>query len=112
HAALAPSYLGVKAVLAVSFARIHRANLVNFGILPLIFEDAKDYARVKQGDVVEIKNVASQLKSGGGKVEVSIGAGRSSAVRFAHDLSPREIDILLAGGLLNYAGKKTTKKKS
>jgi aconitate hydratase len=112
HAALAPSYLGVKAVLAVSFARIHRANLVNFGILSLIFENADDYSRVKQGDAVEIKNVAAQLKSGFGKVEASIGSGRSSTTCFSHDLSPREIDILLAGGLLNYAGKKASKKNA
>ena len=100
HAALAPMYLGVKAVLAKSFARIHRANLINFGILPLIFRDENDYARICEGDTLEIKDVAAQLLQGDELTVINLNSGESCLV--LHGLTKRQIDIILAGGLLNY----------
>lgn len=107
HAALAPSYLGVQAVVAVSFARIHRANLVNFGILPLTFENAGDLKNLKQGDTIEIKNVRAQLLKGNA-VEARIGGKKTLLLK--HDLSTRERGVILAGGLLNHTKKQTMKK--
>lgn len=101
HAALAPMYLGVKAVIAKSFARIHKANLVNFGILPLEFEDEKDYDSVEQGDKMEMKGIRKTLEKGGTRLTVkNTTKGTEFSVRI--DLSPRSKRILLAGGLLNY----------
>lgn len=109
HAALAPKYLGVRAVFAASFARIHRANLVNFGILPLIFENPKDLASLKLGDKITIKGAKAQLLKGN-IIEARAG---SKKIALRHDLSARERDVILAGGLLNHtkktAGKKRTK---
>ena len=101
HAALAPLYLGVKAVLARSFARIHRANLINNGILPLTFADAADYDAVSEGDEIVIADAPAQIAAAaeGGAVTASI-AGREVELRL--DITPRQRDILLAGGLLNY----------
>ena len=101
HAALAPLYLGVKAVLAKSFARIHRANLINNGILPLTFADAADYDAVNEGDEIVIADAPAQIAAAaeGGAVTASI-AGREVELRL--DITPRQRDILLAGGLLNY----------
>ncbi len=101
HAALAPLYLGVKAVLARSFARIHRANLINNGILPLTFADAADYDAVNEGDEIVIADAPAQIAAAaeGGAVTASI-AGREVELRL--DITPRQRDILLAGGLLNY----------
>ncbi|HOO56842.1 MAG TPA: aconitate hydratase [bacterium] len=104
HAALAPSYLGIKAVLAVSFARIHRTNLINFGILPLVFENAADLKAVKQGAKIEIIDVKKQLRAGG-RVMVKV-SGLKKPVSMSHGLSDRERDIVIAGGLLNYTKKK------
>ena len=64
HAALAPMYLGVKAILAKSFARIHHDNLINYGILPLRFKDKEDYNKINQGDVLAIKNMKEQVNQG------------------------------------------------
>ena len=101
HAALAPLYLGVKAVLARSFARIHRANLINNGILPLTLADAADYDAVSEGDEIVIAEAPAQIAAAaeGGAVTASI-AGREVELRL--DITPRQRDILLAGGLLNY----------
>ena len=101
HAALAPLYLGVKAVLAKSFARIHRANLINNGILPLTFADSADYDAVSEGDEIVIAEAPAQIAAAaeGGAVTASI-AGREVELRL--DITPRQRDILLAGGLLNY----------
>ncbi|HIS66555.1 MAG TPA: aconitate hydratase [Candidatus Scatomorpha merdipullorum] len=101
HAALAPLYLGVKAVLAKSFARIHRANLINNGILPLTFADAADYDAVSEGDEIVIAEAPAQIAAAaeGAAVTASI-AGREVELRL--DITPRQRDILLAGGLLNY----------
>jgi len=98
HAALAPMYLGVTAVLVKSFARIHRANLINFGILPLTFVTEADYDRLAQGARLTIPDLAARLR-GGQPLVVRCG-GTDIPVR--HDLTARQIDIVLAGGLLNY----------
>ncbi|OQY97478.1 MAG: aconitate hydratase [Candidatus Brocadia sp. UTAMX2] len=100
HAALAPMYLGVKAVIAKSFARIHRANLINFGILPLTFENENDYDVIDQGDNIELPEIKNKLKSGGALVINDLTKNKKFGVN--HALTPREVDILCAGGLLNF----------
>lgn len=100
HAALAPMYLGVMAVIVKSFARIHRANLINFGILPLTFENESDYDLVNQGDYVELPDIKNTLKSGNKISMNNVTKGRE--IKLTHALTPREIDILCVGGLLNY----------
>ncbi|MGI5823027.1 MAG: aconitate hydratase [Dethiobacteria bacterium] len=103
HAALAPLYLGVKAVLAKSFARIHRANLINFGILPLTFTREADYDDLEKDDLLVLAALRSQLQA---EEQLSVKNSRTG-VSFAvsHGLSPRQKDIILAGGLLNYTKK-------
>ena len=100
HAALAPRFLGVRAVIAKSFARIHRQNLINFGILPLQFEDASHYAifAPKGASRVVLRGVREALERGVAQAEAD---GRS--LRLLCPLSERERGILLAGGLLNLA---------
>jgi aconitate hydratase len=100
HAALAPMYLGVKAVIAKSFARIHRANLVNFGILPLTFENESDYNLVNQGDCIELPDIKNRLRAGN-KISMN-NVAKNTEIKLTHTLTPREIDILCVGGLLNY----------
>ena len=103
HAALAPMYLGVRAVIAKSFARIHRANLVNFGILPLTFSNAADYDSVALDDELRIADIRTCLRESPTLVVANKTNGRTFEV--THDLTPRQIDIILAGGMLNYAKK-------
>ena len=88
-------------MLARSFARIHRANLINNGILPLTFADSADYDAVSEGDEIVIAEAPAQIAAAaeGGAVTASI-AGREVELRL--DITPRQRDILLAGGLLNY----------
>jgi aconitate hydratase len=100
HAALCPMYLGVKAVLAKSLERIHAANLINFGILPLTFADGDDYSRIEQGDEIELPDVRQRLERGEEIVLVDKTQGLEFSV--VCDLSERQRAILLAGGLLNY----------
>ena len=102
HAALAPMYLGVKAVIVKSFARIHRANLINFGILPLSFLQEDDYQRIAQGEMLTIDDIPGALRQGN-PLQLITEAGEHIPV--AHDLSERQVDIILAGGLLNYIKK-------
>ncbi len=99
HAALCPMYLGVKAVVAKSFERIHAANLVNFGILPLTFADPADYDKISKGDELTIDSVASALS--GGKVALR-NKKTGDVVNCNAALSERQRMIVLAGGLLNY----------
>lgn len=101
HAALAPRYLGIRAVIAKSFARIHRDNLVNFGILPLIFLDAQDYDEIEGNELVRIP-VSLMRRGEPMQVEV-IGVG---PVRVTNDLTELELAVLRAGGLLAYANEK------
>jgi aconitate hydratase len=96
HAALVPLYLGVRAVAAQSFARIHRANLINSGILPLVFADKKDYAQIREGETLVFENVTEGLKKNA--VAAAFG-GRT--IRFILNATEREINTLLAGGKLN-----------
>ena len=98
HAALALRFLGLRAVLARSFARIHRNNLVNFGVLPLTFETESDSLR--QGDVVEIDDVATALAAG--PVLKARVRGRDRPLALRHDLSRRERDLIRAGGVINW----------
>jgi aconitate hydratase len=100
HAALAPMYLGVKAVLAKSFARIHRANLINFGILPIIFAAEEDYEHIRLGDVFQIDNLHKQLKQGDTLKILNLATGKTFTA--SHQLTPRQAAIVLDGGLLNY----------
>ena len=101
NAALAPRYLGLRVVLARSFARIHWQNLANFGVLALTFADLTDYERLQRGDIVALDTIHATLRSGEKTFTAAINSGDRS-VRLVHDLSPRQIDILLAGGVINW----------
>ena len=101
HAALAPLYLGVKAVLAKSFARIHRANLMNNGILPLEFTDETDYDAIAPDDEIVIENAPAQIAAAAEGECVNVRAG-GRELKMKLVITPRQRDILLAGGLLNY----------
>ena len=99
HAALAPLYLGVKAVIVKSFARIHMANLINAGIIPMTFANEADYDKIEQMDELSMSNLAEQIKSGVVKVQ-DVTKGFEFEVKV--DLSQRQREMLEAGGLLNY----------
>ncbi|MCW2276925.1 aconitate hydratase [Heliophilum fasciatum] len=100
HAALAPMYLGIKAVITRSFARIHRANLINFGILPLTFASDADAAKVKQGDVLTFADLGDQLGQAETLTVKNETTGETFTVR--PDLTERQVAIIKAGGLLNF----------
>lgn len=100
HAAICPMYLGVKAVIAKSIERIHASNLVNFGILPLLFSDEGDYENIDQGDRLEIDSIRDTLKAKGRVVIKNQTKGRQFVADY--HLTDRQIGILLAGGALNY----------
>ncbi len=100
HAALAPLYLGIKAVIVKSFARIHMANLVNSGILPLVLENESDYDNIHMMDELAIDDVRTQLTSGNKIVVKNITKGIE--IPTIINVSDRQKDMLLAGGLLNY----------
>lgn len=102
HAALVPLALGIRAVIAKSFARIHAANLVNAGIVPLIFENEADYDKLEQGDKLSISNVHEGLKEGRLILKVSGSDGRTAEIPLTMELAERQKAILLAGGLLDY----------
>lgn len=106
HAALAPLYLGIKGVIAKSFARIHRSNLINSGILPLTFVNEEDYSVIEQGDVLIIENPMKHIKAGDTMVVKNMTKGREILVELS--LSDRLKEIMFAGGLLNYTSKKAT----
>jgi aconitate hydratase len=99
HAALAPRYLGLRAVLAESFARIHWQNLINFGVVPLTFEDPKDRLDIEQGDILAFPHVRNELATGQTVTVEDHTRKRTFATR--HQLSARQVDIVLIGGLLN-----------
>ena len=100
HAALVPLYLGVKAVITKSFARIHCANLINAGILPLTFANADDYDKISQGDELSLKGIKNAIINNESAVLVNLTKNEEYAINY--DLSQRQKDIILAGGLLNY----------
>ena len=101
HAALAPLYLGIKAVLVKSFARIHRANLINAGILPLTFVNEADYDAISQGDELVLDNVRAEIEAGKSELTV-INKTTGKEIPVLCELSGRTKDIILAGGLLDY----------
>lgn len=100
HAALAPLYLGVKAVLVKSFARIHRSNLINAGILPLTFANEADYDEISQGDVLSMPDVKEAVKAGSDIVITNKTTGKQIVAKC--ELTNRTKEIILEGGLLNY----------
>ncbi len=98
HAALVPMYLGIRVVIAKSFARIHVANLINAGILPLTFADPADYDRLQQGSALTLSSISQGMQAG----KLTVSDEKGNTVPVCCDLSQRQQQILLAGGLLNY----------
>lgn len=107
HAALVCRYLGVKAKIAKSFARIHRSNLVNFGVIPLVFAEPEDYKNVSAGDTLQIHNIRKQISNEEGNISADV-AGKE--IEFLNAFTGRERSILLAGGLIDYV-KETNKRR-
>jgi aconitate hydratase len=101
HAALAPKALGVRAVIAKSFARIHRRNLIAQGIPPLAFADDTGYQQARQGDTWELQDLRTRLERGEREITARI-VGTEEEIALLADFSPRERAVLLAGGLLSY----------
>jgi aconitate hydratase len=99
HAAIVPRYLGLRAVLAKSIARIHGQNLVNFAVLPLTFVEPDDYDRIEQGDVISIDDPGGQLQRGA-RIEVT-NETKGETYVMRHRLSPRQIDMVARGSLLS-----------
>ncbi|SFP84852.1 aconitate hydratase [Salibacterium halotolerans] len=100
HAALAPRYLGLRVVIVKDFARIHLQNLINFGILPLTFADENDFEDVEKGDMIELKNIRDTI---GQSSEMTASLqGKNKKIRLRHALTERHVDIMLAGGLINW----------
>ena len=107
HAALAPRFLGVRAVIAKSFARIHHANLVNFGIVPLEFKNKEDYDKFTLGDEIEIPDLIERLRKGEDIVVINKTTGEE--IVCTYNLTPIQKEILIAGGRLNYIKNKQKK---
>jgi aconitate hydratase len=107
HAALAPRYLGLRIVIAVSFARIHWQNLVNFGILPLTFADPEDKNKIDQGDTLVVKNLIEEL-TGGNKIIVA-GLSKNVSIETTHSLSERQVQMVLKGSLIELVKNKFRK---
>jgi aconitate hydratase len=105
HAALCPMFMGVKAVIAKSMERIHKANLINFGIVPMTFADEKDYEGIDQGDELQIKGLADAIASGKTSITVANSTKKTSFTA-TFDLSERDRKIILSGGTLNLMGHK------
>ncbi|MCD6174454.1 MAG: aconitate hydratase, partial [Planctomycetes bacterium] len=107
HAALCPMYLGVRVVIAKAIERIHKANLINFCIVPIEFANPADYDKIGQDDVIEIPNLVDAVKNGD-SITIS---DKTARVKFGGrlNLSQRDRNILLAGGLLAYTRRKAGK---
>ncbi|MFQ5862467.1 MAG: aconitate hydratase [Candidatus Brocadiales bacterium] len=105
HAALAPMHLGIKAVIAKSFARIHRNNLINTGILPLVFADESGYDLIDKGDQLKLQDVRAVLVEN--KPITVLNTTKGKEIKVEHRFTNREAQIVLAGGLLNYQAQKT-----
>ncbi len=104
HAALVPLYLGIKSVIAKSFARIHQANLINAGIVPFTFANADDYNRIEQGDELAIENIRNAIS---GKLDITLkNISKNEEYPLSYEFSERQTDMILAGGLLNYTREK------
>ena len=108
HAALCPMYMGVKAVIAKSFERIHIANLINFGIIPLIFKNESDYNKITQGDDIEMSDIRNIVRQGGALTVKNKTNGAEFEVEY--NLSERQKEIILAGGTLAYMKSHSMKK--
>ncbi|MCK4400703.1 aconitate hydratase [bacterium] len=104
HAAICPMYLGVKAVIAKSIERIHRTNLINFGILPLIFIKPDDYQHLNAGDIIEILDIGKTITKNANLVLKN--KTRNVDIELKHDFTEKEKQIIAAGGLLNYIKRK------
>jgi aconitate hydratase len=104
HAALATRYLGLRMVLAKSFARIHWQNLVNFGVLPVSFASDRDYQDLEPGDRIEAEGLREAVETGS-PLELR-NASRGVSFRVRHSLSSRQVEILLAGGLIRWVGRR------
>ncbi len=100
HAALGPQYLGLRAVLAKGFARIHAQNLINFGVLPLTFVDSGDYDGIQADDVLRLTDLRRALTEGGELVVENL--TRQYTFQMRHTLSPRQVQFLLRGGLISW----------
>ena len=100
HAALAPLYLGIKGVLVKSFARIHKANLINSGIIPMVFESNEDYDKINLDDKLEVCDIHEGLKEGRVKI---INHSKNESFYAKVELSPKEVEVVKAGGKLNYS---------
>ena len=98
---MAPMYLGIKAIINKSFARIHRDNLINFGIIPLKFVNKNDYDRLLDNDILEFKEIKTALINNDKEINV-INRTQDYEFKVTHDLTERERDIIIAGGKLNY----------
>jgi aconitate hydratase len=100
HAAMAPMYLGIKAILTKSYARIHRSNLINFGILPLVIKDPNEFEKIQPGDQLRINSLRRELRVNTPlRIE---NVTQQKVFEVSHGLNEREIEILRSGGLLNY----------
>ncbi len=102
HAALGPMYLGVRAVITKSFARIHKANLINYGIIPITFENPNDYEEISEGDTLEITNIFDSLKNAKPFAITVKGKNGTKQISGVNDLAERSRNILLSGGLASY----------
>ncbi len=102
HAALGPMYLGVRAVITKSFARIHKANLINYGIIPITFKNPEDYDKIEAGDTLEITNIFDSLKNAKNFTLTLHKNGGTVSIEGINDLAERSRNILLAGGLARY----------
>ena len=103
HAAICPMYLGVRAVIAKSIERIHKANLINSGIMPLVFASPGDYESIQAGDELKIQNTGRLSED---SEIILTNCTQNKEVLVCHDLTARQVEIVMHGGLLNYTGKK------
>lgn len=97
HAVLAPVFLGLKFILAKSFSRIYRSNMVNYGVIPMIFENPEDYEKCEMGQKIYINDTLNFLENGTATVEAN-----GKKIKIKHDLSPREVEVINSGGIINY----------
>ena len=102
HAALGPMYLGVRAVITKSFARIHKANLINYGIIPMTFKNPADYDKIAQGDTLELKDLDDSLKNG---KPFKVLINGKTEIECVNDIAERSAKIIMAGGLAAYTRK-------
>jgi aconitate hydratase len=109
HAALAPRFLGLRAAIAKSFARIHWQNLVNFGILPLTFVDKADHGRIVEGDLLALPDIGTELR-GGEQIKL-VNKSKNETYLVEHTLSDRQVEMVLVGGQINLFRKKYHKTK-